>query len=445
MIWLPVVMAGGALYAGGKALRRLGKPQWLARHSVSDSDPLVRQADNELALSVASLGVATAGSLLKLPLLGWLSFPVSLYLFVPVVREAGEVLGKQHRINDQVLTTTRLAVCATMGYTFIAALDAGLHTLTQRMQVRNEAVWRRILRQRLGTHEQALCDWLERTSHQPTYGQQVGERSGAVAAPLMLATCVLTTPVLGINRSSAFLTTFFGAHLRKLGPYTARECMLQVLEQGALLTHPHLLDRAAQVDTLVFDGYILQEPQAYRQFADIVPVLRQQQRTIYVFAATDAGACQIDGVDACFNVITEGDRAELICQWQAEGKTVCYVSSGEGDSAVLCAADLPVIQRRQALQVEGLSCVLLVEGDIRPLPGLLVMAGVFAQRQRFNLLTPIGVDMVDISTTLLLDFGLVYSVMFTYIGLLLGMARTDLPFGTVVKNGWLVSASHKGN
>ncbi|QTR46605.1 hypothetical protein J9253_01195 [Thiothrix litoralis] len=427
MIWLPVLMTGGVLYASGKALQRVKKPAWFARQPAATD---VQQADREMVVSAASLGVAAAGGLLALPVLGWLSLPVSLYLFVPVIREAGQVVGKERRVNDQVLTTARLGVCVVMGYTFIAALDAGLHTLMHRIQVRNEAAWRQALRQRFGEDAQPLVAWLEQTSQQPTAAQQLGERMGSRAAPLMLATCVLSTPVLGINRSAAFLTTFFGSHLRKLGPYTAHEFMRHALEQDILLTHPQLLDQAHKVDTVVFDGRILHDTVVCGQFGGIVRALRQQQRAVYVFADTD-------------------DRAGLIRQWQEEGKTVGYVGSGNNDLPAMQAANLAILHRHQVLTEGNVPHILLPRADLLPVLTVFELADTFASRQQFNLLAPIGVDVVDIATTLLLDFGLVYSVIFTYAGLMLGMGSARLPKlpqdkGQVVDPSLLVGQCQRG-
>lgn len=424
MIWLPVLMTGGVLYAGGKALQRVKKPTWFARQPAATD---VQQADRELVVSAASLGVAAAGGLLALPVLGWLSLPVSLYLLVPVIREAGQVVGKEHRVNDQVLTTARLGVCVVMGYTFIAALDAGLHTLTHRMQVRNEAAWRQALRQRFGKDAQPLVAWLEQTSQRPTATQQLGERMGSRAAPLMLVTCVLSTPILGINRSAAFLTTFFGSHLRKLGPYTAREFMRHALEQDILLTHPQLLDQAHKVDTVVFDGRILHDTVVCGQFGGIVRTLRQQQRAVYVFADADDGVCQAAQLDGCFQALDAAGRAGFVRQWQAEGKTVAYIGSGDDDLPVIQAANLAILHRHRVLTEGHIPHILLPRADLLPVLTVFALADTFASRQQFNLLAPIGVDMVDISTTLLLDFGLVYSVMFTYTGLMLGMGNAQLP------------------
>ena len=158
----------------------------------------------------------------------------------------------------------------------------------------------------------------------------------------------------------------------------------------------------------MFDGRILHDTVVCGQFGDIAQALRQQQRAVYVFTDAD-------------------DKAGLIRQWQAEGRTVAYVSSGDNDLPGLQTANLAILHRHQVLTEENVPHILLLSADLLPVLTVFTLADTFASRQQFNLLAPIGVDMVDISTTLLLDFGLVYSVMFTYVGLMLGMGNAQLP------------------
>lgn len=430
MIWFPVLIAGSVLYAGNQALRRLNIKKTtltkIRQSAVVAPSDAMHHANQELAMSAASLSVAAVGSLLKWPVLGWVSFPVSVYLFIPVIREAGRVVGKERRINDQVLTTGRLAVCAVMGYTFIAALDAGLHALTHRLQVRQEEHWLQTLRHYLGKEEPALVEWLHQNANQVTLAQQQGERSGATAAPLMLLTCVATTPLLGINRSAAFLTTFFGAHLRKLGPYTAREFMSNALAQGVVITHPRLLDQAAKVDTVVVDAALLLNPLTRESWQDVVHGLMQQQYAVYVVAQEEMPALTLEGVKGWFSHTSVVEQTQLIQQWQAAGQTVAYVSSAANNEPALQVANVAIMLRKPTQPMVMQPGIVLPENELSCLIPVFALAKTFTQRQQFNLLAPIGVDLVDISTTLFLDFGLIYSVMFTYTGLLLGMKHATL-------------------
>ena len=430
MIWLPLLVKGSVLYAGGKALQRVKKR--LLRRRTEAISPAVQTSDRELTVSVVSLSAAAAGGWWAIPVLGWLSVPVTLYLFVPVMRDAGQTLRKEHRVNDHVLTTTRLAVCVVMGYTFIAALDAGLHTFSHWLKVHNENDWRAMVQQRFGTASPQVVAWLEQVAQQPTATQSLGEGIGARVAPFMLATCVLTTPALGINRSAAFLTTFFGSHLRTLGSYTAQKFMSHALQHDIVVMHPQLLDQALRVDTIVLDGRLLHDSTALEQFNAILPSLHQRQ--VYVLTSdVEADEDTTALHDGC-QTLAAHDGLALIQQWQANGQRVCYVGNGVDDApirqavnlAVLCCAALPPdMLEKPAPQV------LLLGGDLRTLLTVFALAETFAQRQQFNLLAPMGVDLVDISTTLFLDFGLVYSVMFTYTGLLLGMSNAPLDSKTV--------------
>lgn len=438
MIFLPVLMAGGVIYAGSKIIRRSKWSAHVARWKTGGKDaptrPDLQDADHKLAVSMASLGMAAAGGLLKIPALGWLSLPFTMYVFVPVLREAGRSLGKERHVNDQVLTATRLTVCVVMGYTFIAALDAGLQAFSQRLLVRNEEDWRQALGDKFG-HSAVWVQGLEQAAASQTLMQQRGERTSTRAAPLMLATFILTIPWLGINRAAAFLTVLFGAHLRKLGPYTARKFMHHAIEQDIVVTHPVALDRAVRVDMLVFDSQVLEDARVRGQAREVMQRLRQREGgtvlAIHVLADKDDEAagrslCADLGLEGCSMATRGQGRAELIRQWQAAGRTVCYVGNDGADAPEMQAAALTVVHRRPTLADMDFPCIVLPGGELRSLPYVFELAEGFFARQQFNFIAPIGVDVLDISTTLFLDFGLLYSVMFTYAGLLLGVGNARL-------------------
>ena len=64
---------------------------------------------------------------------------------------------------------------------------------------------------------------------------------------------------------------------------------------------------------------------------------------------------------------------------------------------------------------------------LRGVLGIFGLARLFFAKQRFNLLAPFGIDLIDISTTVFLHFGLFYSVLLSYAGLLTGMAQANMP------------------
>lgn len=119
----------------------------------------MKKTNQELAASSASLVLAATGAFLRIPVLGIASVPVMLYVFAPTFKEAGLRLGKERRINSQVLTATRITVCVVMGYTFIAALDAVLHAFSHRLFVRNEEDFQQALREARGANSQLPDDF----------------------------------------------------------------------------------------------------------------------------------------------------------------------------------------------------------------------------------------------------------------------------------------------
>ena len=427
MIWLPVLVASGVLYAGGKSIPTLTQhaKAWLKRRTEQPALPSKGiQAERDVTLSAVSLGAATTGSVLHIAVLGWISAPISIYLLLPVLREAKQVIWHERRINDQVLTGVRLAVCMCMNYTFIAALDACLHTLTQRLQTHHHQQWQHACQQQLGD---AALPWLQHWEHElakkPTTWQQWGERSGALAAPAMLITCALTTSALGIACSSAFLTTFFGAHVHKLSPYTTQEMLQRAFDQHLFITNARALIQAQHTDTVIFAAQVVRNHQFNPQLAIVLQTLQQQGMQVYVWwdRTTDSLPA---GFDA--HVIADNEREEWLKQWQTTGKPLCYVHDTNSKPDPELAAAWHVCLRFPP--TDGDLCasadVFLPSNHLHALPQLFALSAAFNQRQRFNLLAPIGVDVIDIASTLLLDFGLVYSVMFTYVGQLLSMYRT---------------------
>jgi Cu2+-exporting ATPase len=133
------------------------------------------------------------------------------------------------------------------------------------------------------------------------------------------------------------------------------------------------------------------------------------------------------GLDGYY-VEAEGNaRAALIEHLQLSGKLVCYVSGGGHDQAAMDSALLSVEVREASDLRETQAQIVLLDPRLRGLPGVFDLALAFADKQKFNLLNPVAVDFVDISTTVFLHFGLVYSVLLSYTGLLSSVVHARLP------------------
>ncbi|MGH9875810.1 MAG: hypothetical protein ACRD9S_25435 [Pyrinomonadaceae bacterium] len=545
MIFLPIFVAGGLLYAGGKVIQQLRadgrfaqrkghrRPQ-LATGTLVETplSPARQKANQTLAMSSVSLSLATAGALLHLPVLGLTSLPIMLYVFVPTFKDAWRKLNQDKQIDNHVLDAVRITVCVAAGYTFIAALNAVLHALSQHLFVRNEEKFQRTLQNSFGKRQIDICvyhdgvelqtpaeqidigsvivvsvgdtlpgegivlhgeGWVDQrlakgdlkaikksrgdrvftasilrqgqlyiqletlpstrltasvhhalaqTTTEKSLMQRIGEHNGERTAPWMLAAFVLILPIIGVNRAAAFLTTTFGAQLRNLGPYTVRQFIGFAAQQGIVITQPNTLERAELINTIIFDSRVLIDPvvrtqvaetlQALRQRRWLIPALSPQRFAIHVLVKSDEeelGRALVAelGLDDYFNESASAVRASLIERLQKSGRIVCYIGKGEGDAAEMRTALLAISHRNLEAVDTTPAQIMLIDNDLRQLPRVFDLARAYAAKQNFNLATPIGCDLIDISTTLFLKFGLVYSVLLTYTGLLVSAANARLP------------------
>jgi cation transport ATPase len=278
---------------------------------------------------------------------------------------------------------------------------------------------------------------LERSLEQKTVVQQMGESSADRMAPRMLLTFALTLPWMGANHAAAFLTTGFGAHLRTLGPYTVCNFLIPAAEEGIVIKDARALEWVNLVNTVIIDGRVLADPRALTQAKDAIQQLRQrplllrqvatQRFAVYVLVETgaeEAGAKLVAelGLDDYFAESLPRARATIVEQLHLGGRIICYLGSGGDDQPVMEKARVAVAWRSMDALTGSGAHVVLMENDLHQLVRFFALGTAFAARQGFSLLTPIGLDMVDIATTVIVHLGLGYSILFNYAGLLLGAA-----------------------
>jgi len=112
--------------------------------TTTDNDARVKN-NRTLALSSASLGLATAGLVIK-PL-SLVSAPIIFYVFYPSFKASYQALRKERKLNVAVMDATRITVCLGMGYYVVAALDAWLRTITERVFVNSDEALNQALEQ----------------------------------------------------------------------------------------------------------------------------------------------------------------------------------------------------------------------------------------------------------------------------------------------------------
>ena len=544
---LELLFAGGTVYAGGRAYQHLktrGGFAWprrgLTTHlkalpapkEPAPVSPAMRHANQTVLISSASLGLAGAGSLLMIPALSALSMPFMLYVFVPTFQAAWHSLRTERRITNPVLDATRIVVCVVMRYDTIAALNACLQAISQKLFVQADEDFHHRLIDLLG--EQAENLWvfhnnvelqlpveevtpgmvvainagervpadgqilygeawvdqrvahgdaqrifqarndtavadsvvvsgqlyvqidqkmapllndrlrhtLEHTVSYKTWTQKMGEISAVRMAPSMLLTFALALPLMGANRAAAFLTTGFGAHMQRLGPYTVQNFILAAAQQGILVKNARALEQANLVNTLILDAHVLCDPEVRVSAKEVIQKLRQrpwlatrvsrQPFSIYVMVNSDEEELGRQlvaelGLDDYFAETMLVARATLLDQLQLGGRLIAYVGTGVNDAIVMNKALVSIAHRNLEQSDHNAAQIVLLDNDLRRLSTVFDFGLLFAVKQGTNLLAPIGVDLVDIATTLFVHLGLVYSVMFNYLGLLIGAWSATLP------------------
>lgn len=545
---LEALVMGGTIYAGVQAYQQLlSKPQraWLQNYfprrrgqptKVEPAAPLpaLQKANQDLALSSASLGLTVTALLFLQPTLSLASLPLMLYVFIPTYQAAYQTLTKERRINNAVLDATRMTLCVVMGYTFIAAINSWLQAFSQRLSVQAESDLQQTLDQLLGEDEKmrwvytrgaevekplaqlqegdivaigpgdtvpatglvlygaakvdqrlalgeamlvakqvgervvaaSVVQWgqlyvqleespppplaqqirhvLDQTATAKTYTQQLGERGADHMAPRMMAAFALMLPFLGVNHAAAFLCTGFGAHMRTLGPLTVRRFVTQAAEAGLLIKDPRALEAGNLINTVIIDSQLLADPIQRAQTKSLIYTLRQRpwlgegvtphRFAVYLLVEADEEAARrLVAEVGCDDYLLEptiAGRAALVERLQAAKRTICYVGQGANDAAVMEKATVSIALRSVSAIATTPAQLVLLDNDLRHIAHFFTLATAFGAKQGVNLLLPISLDIVDLGTTLILHFGLVYSVLFNYSGLLLSAFYAGLPLST---------------
>ena len=347
-----------------------------------------------------------------------------------VVPVAGLVVYGNGRLNQRFSTGAAGTVYRQRG----ERVEAGAIVQAGELYLQVEQVEQRLM-------TTVVRELLVESVEQQTIVEQAGAKGADRMAPQMLLTFALTLPLLGANHAAAFLTTSFGNHLRTLGPYTVRNFLIPAAEQGIVIKVARALELANLVNVLIFDQNVLADPVARAHAKAVIHALRQRPRLLqrltahefaiyhFVAAGDEAYGQQLTaelGLDDYFVATSTAARTAVIERLQLSGRVVAYVGDGQADAPAMTKAQVSIGWQGIATLPTNQAQVVLLGGDLRPLLTFFELAATFAAKQGFNLFVPIGLDLVDIGTTILLGFDLGYSILFTYSGLLLGAGYAHL-------------------
>ncbi|MEZ4661089.1 MAG: hypothetical protein R2911_26360 [Caldilineaceae bacterium] len=262
----------------------------------------------------------------------------------------------------------------------------------------------------------------------------------------MWTTFALLLPFWDANRAAGFLTTSFGNQMERLGPYTLQNFARLALQQQTLIYDGRVLETLNLVNTIVIEAAVVLDPAIRKQIRGTIAELRRrrwlmqeathQRITIYLLADGDemtmhALADEL-GFDGYFVEPLAIARAALLERLQRNGRLVCYMGSGADESIVMDKALVSVVMPSVGAQPSKLfestgADVVIVEKDLNRLVQLFDMAARFGASQGVNLAWPMLMDLMDIFTTVFVHFGLTYSILFSYSGLLGSALYSRLP------------------
>lgn len=535
-----LLLSGGSLWAGrktyqalktrtssGQVKRRLSKADISAVPATNyPANPEIMQANRTLGISSASLGVAAMGFLFQ-PALAVATVPVVLYLSAPTFQMAYNILRKERRVTAPVLDALRVSVCMVMGYWEIAALDAWLRAVSQKVAAYRQEKYQQRLIELIGVEQAPLWQYIHNTEvavspenlaagdvivlvdgdfvpadgkilygsalvdqrliggdselvekqtgdavvaatvvqsgrlyvqldrpvstkltadirtaltqvvSNKSFFQEIGEKSSDRMAPRLLLSFAIALPFLGANRACAFLCAGFGGHMRALGPQAMQEYSAQALQQGILVKNSRGLEAAMLVNTIIIDSRLLVDADMRVQAKEVIHQLRQRRWpiqnvtnhpfSVYLMGVEDeAGTyalAQELGADDYFVEPLEIGRATILERLQVGGRLICYVGDGVEDAIVMEKAVVSISMRGADTIAQDHAQILFCSRSFSALTSLFRLSDRFVAKQGFSLAAPIVMDLVDIGTTLVLHFGLVYSVMFNYGSLLLSAAN----------------------
>lgn len=134
------------------------------------------------------------------------------------------------------------------------------------------------------------------------------------------------------------------------------------------------------------------------------------------------------GIDHYFAETLPHQKAAIIEQLQAEGKTVCYIGDGINDAVALQKAHVSISLRGASTIATDTAQIILMDESIRHLSTLFELGDDFTANMKINFASIIVPSVVGIGGAFFLNFGLIQSIVLNQIGFAAGVGNAMLPF-----------------
>ncbi|MGB5687401.1 MAG: heavy metal translocating P-type ATPase [Candidatus Electrothrix sp.] len=133
------------------------------------------------------------------------------------------------------------------------------------------------------------------------------------------------------------------------------------------------------------------------------------------------------GIKKYFADVLPQDKAEVVKQLQAEGKTVCFVGDGINDSIALKQADVSVSLRGASSIAIDTADIILMNEDLAQLSYLFTVIEDYEKKMRTNTATLLSPSVAAAAGVLFFHFNVVDTLLLKQIGLTVSLFNTARP------------------
>ena len=134
------------------------------------------------------------------------------------------------------------------------------------------------------------------------------------------------------------------------------------------------------------------------------------------------------GIEHYFAETLPQQKAAIIEQLQAEGKTVCYIGDGINDAVALQKAHVSISLRGASAIATDTAQIVLMDESLRHLVTLFELGDDFTENMKVNFAAIVVPSLLGIGGAFFLQFGLVQSIVLNQLGFAAGVGNAMLPF-----------------
>lgn len=144
--------------------------------------------------------------------------------------------------------------------------------------------------------------------------------------------------------------------------------------------------------------------------SNVVNLLRRQQIDLSIISGDHAAPTEhlaaALGIEQYFAEVLPEDKAKLVMQLQAEGKTVCFIGDGINDAIAMKQADVAISLRGATTAATDTAHIVLMDADLSQLETLLTLTNRYTHNLRATVGTLLVGTAMGLSGAYFLNFGL---------------------------------------